>query len=157
MNSKDRPECNTIKTNNEYFEELSVQSDFNYYQIRDFHKLAMKLDKRNWFSVLHSNICSLNVILENLKLLTNVDHAFNVIDVSETWTSENNNNTMNNHTMPGYQKFCGAKGSLLKSGFGLFFKEDLNFKEILDLSVKFINDQNEFQSCWIEIFNDKKD
>ena len=35
-----------------------------------------------------------------------------VICVSETWTSENNNNnyTLNNHTKPRYQKFCGAKG-----------------------------------------------
>ena len=35
-----------------------------------------------------------------------------VICVLETWTSENNNNnyTLNNHTKPRYQKFCGAKG-----------------------------------------------
>ena len=62
---------------------------------------------------------------------------------------------MNNDTIPGYQKYCGTKGSSLKSGCGLFFKEDLNFKEIIDLSVKFINYQNEFQSCWIETINDK--
>ena len=45
MNSKDRLEYNTIETNNEYFEELSVQPDFNYYQAHDFHKLAMKPGK----------------------------------------------------------------------------------------------------------------
>ena len=37
--------------------------------------------------------------------------------------------------------------STLKSGCGLFVKEGLNFNERIDLSVKFINDQNEFQSC----------
>ena len=35
-------------------------------------------------------------------------------------------------------------------------KEGLHFKERINLSVKFINDQNEFQSCWTEIINDKK-
>ena len=78
----------------------------------------MKIDKRNSFSVLHTNICSISANLENLELLlTNLDHAFDVVGVSESWTSENDNkNTMNNHTTPGYQKFCGTKGSLLKSG-----------------------------------------
>ena len=79
-------------------------------------------------------------------LLTNLHYAFDVIGVSETWTVENNK-TMNNHTTPGYQKFFGTKGSPFKSGCGLFFKKDLNFKEIIDLNVKFINDQNEFSSA----------
>ena len=141
------------------FEDLSIQPDFNYYQTHDFHKLAMKIDKRNSFSVLHTNICSLSANLENLeKLLTNLDHVFDIKGVSETWTSENNTNknTMNNHTIPGYQEFCVTKGSSLKSGCGLFVKEGLHFKERINLSVKLINDQNECQSCWIEIINDKK-
>ena len=49
---------------------------------------------------------------------------------------------MNNHTVPGYQNFCGTKGSSLKSDCGLFVKEGLNFKERVDLTVKFINNQN---------------
>ena len=40
INSKDRPEYNTVEINNKYFEDLSIQSDFNYYQTHDFHKLA---------------------------------------------------------------------------------------------------------------------
>ena len=59
--------------------------------------------------------------------------------------------TINNHTIPVYQKLCGTKCSSLKSGCGCFVKEGLNFKERIDLSFKFINDQNEFQSCWIEM------
>ena len=143
INSKGRSEYNTVETNDEYFEELSMQPDFNYYQIYDFHKLTMKLDKRNCFSILHTNICSLNANLEKL-LLTNLDHAFDIVGVSETWTSGNNSNnsTMNNHTVPGYQNFCGTKGSSLKSDCGLFVKEGLNFKERVDLTVKFINNQN---------------
>ena len=97
---------------------MSIQPDFNYYQAHDFHKLAMKVDKKSRFSVLHTNICYLNPNLENLDLfLTNLDHAFDVIGASETWTSENNNNnnTMKNHTIHGYQKLCGTKVSSLKS------------------------------------------
>ena len=159
LNSKDRPQYNTVKTIDEYFEDLSIQPDFNYYQTHDFHKLAKKQDKRNSFSVLHTNICSLSANLENIELLlTNLDHAFDIIGVSETCTSENNNkNTTNNYTIPGYQKFCGRKGSSLESGCGFFVIKGLNFKERIDLKVKFTNDQNEFQSCWIVISNDKKD
>ena len=168
INSKDRSEYNTAETNDEYFEDLSIQPDFNYYQTHDFHKLAMKLDKRNSFSVLQTNICSLSTNLENWELLqTNLDHAFDFLGVSETWTSENNNNknTINNHTIPRYQKFCSTKGSFLKSGClkklipksELFVKEGLNFKERIDLSVKFMNSQNEIQTCWTEIINDKKE
>ena len=88
INSKDRSHYSTVETNNEYSEELSIQPDFNYYQIHNFQKLAMKLDKRNCFSVLHTNICFLIANLENLELLlANLDHAFDVIGVSETWTS----------------------------------------------------------------------
>ena len=84
INSKDRPECNTVETNDEYFEELSVQTVFYYYETHDSHKLAMKLNKRDCFSVLRINICSLNVNPENLELLlTNLDHAFDVIGVSD--------------------------------------------------------------------------
>ena len=77
-----RPEYSTIETNNEYFEDLSIQPDVNYYQTRDFHKIVTKLDKRNSFSVLQTNICSLSGNLENLELLlTNLDHVFAVIAV----------------------------------------------------------------------------
>ena len=82
INSMGRPEYSTIETNNEYFEDLSIQPDVNYYQTRDFHKLATKLDKRNSSSVLHTSICSLSGNLENVELLlTNLDHAFVVIAV----------------------------------------------------------------------------
>ena len=40
---------------------------------------------------------------------------------------------MNNYTISGYQRFCGTKASSLKSGYKLFVKECLNFKERIDL------------------------
>ena len=47
------------------------------------------------------------------------------------------------------------KNSSLKSE--LFIKEGLNFKEKIDLGVKFMNGQNEIQTCWTEIINDEKE
>ena len=105
INYKDRPEYSTVETNDEYLENLSIQPDFDYYQPYDFHNFAMKLDKSSSFNILHTNIGSLIANLENLELLlTNLDHAFDVIGVSENWGSENinNKNTINNHTIPGY-------------------------------------------------------
>ena len=38
-------------------------------------------------SILYINICSLNANLENLELpLNNLEHSFDIIAVSETWT-----------------------------------------------------------------------
>ena len=145
INYKDRPEYSTVETNDEYLENLSTQRDFGYYQPHNFHNFAMKLDKSNSFNALHINISSLSANLENLELLLrNLDHAFDVIGVSENWGSENinNKNTINNHTIPGYKKLCGIKGSSLKSDCGLFVKVGLNFKERIELSVKFNNDRN---------------
>ena len=53
------------------------------------------------------------------------------------------------------EKVVVLKNSSLKSE--CFVKEGLNFKERLDLSVKFMNGQNEIQTCWTEIINDKKE
>ena len=81
---------------------------------------------------MHTNIWSLNANLENLELLlTNLDHVFDIIGVSETSTPENNsdNNTINNHIIPSYQKFFDTKGSSIKSGCGLFVKEGLTSKK----------------------------
>ena len=117
INYKDRPEYSTVETNDEYLENLSIQRDFGYYQPHNFHNFAMKLDKSNSFNAVRINICSLSANLENLELLLrNLDHAFDVIGVSENWGSENinNKNTMNNHTIPGYQNYVVQKAHPLK-------------------------------------------
>ena len=40
------------------------------------------------------------------------------------------------------------------SGCGLFVKEGLRFQHRQDLSLSFKDNENEFQSCWIETIND---
>ena len=54
--------------------------------------------------------------------------------------------------IPGYQPFCSTKGNSLKSGC-FFVKEGLKFIERNDRNRKIANQDNEFQSYWIEIIN----
>ena len=51
---------------------LNFNSNFKLYTIHEFHKLCNKLnqDESPLFSLMHTNICSLNKNLENLELLT---------------------------------------------------------------------------------------
>ena len=39
----------------------------------------------------------------------------------------------------------------LKSGCGFYIKGNIKFKPRYDLSINYVDDKNEFQSCWIEI------
>ena len=53
------------------------------------------------FSIIHTNKCSLGVNLEHLELLiANLDHAFHIIGVSETWTPETNQKTQTIEMLP---------------------------------------------------------
>ena len=56
----------------------SLKPDFNYYDFNQFHDLKNRA--RNPFSLLHTNICSLQFNGENIHtLLTNLEHKFDVI------------------------------------------------------------------------------
>ena len=94
-------------------------------------------------------------IQEHLELLVaNLDHTFDLIVLSETWTPEINQNTENIKMIPGYQPYYSTKGNSLKSGCVFFVKEGLKFIERNDLNRKIANEGNEFQLCRIKIIND---
>ena len=54
--------------------------NFNYYETHTFHKLKnnLKLNKSGNFSIFHSKICKLELLLDNL------EHQFDVIAHTET-------------------------------------------------------------------------
>ena len=58
--------------------------------------------------------------------------------------------------MEGYQNYHGNKGSSIKNGCGFYVKESIKFKPWIDLDIAYHNTDNEFQSTWIEIFNNNK-
>ena len=71
--------------------------------------------------------------------IANLEHTFDIIGVSETWTPEINQNTQNIKMIPGYRPYCSTKGNCLKSGCGLFVKEGFKFIERNDWNRKMAN------------------
>ena len=72
----------------ELFNEFhGLEPDFNYYDNHEFHSVKDKLT--NPFSIIHTNICSLQQNGENLSdLLVDLEFKFDLIAVTETWNPE---------------------------------------------------------------------
>ena len=88
-------------------------------------------------------------------LITNLEHNFSVIALSETWTSKQ----VTNKQLPeprNYQPFCATQGTTTKSDCGFYVKRGLKFKSRKDLDLAYHGNDSEFQSCWIEILNKKE-
>ena len=45
-------------------------------------------------------------------LLTNLDHKFDVIALSKTWTSDSRQNNLKSGTIDGYQSHLGTTGTV---------------------------------------------
>ena len=64
-------------SDNDIDHNINFNCNFNYYTTHEFHKLKAKLatQYQESFSLMHTNICSLNKNLENLQLLSmTLDH-----------------------------------------------------------------------------------
>ena len=75
--------------------------------------------------------------------------------VTDTWTSKQ----VTNKQLPelrNYQPFYATQGTTTKSGCGFYVEKGLKFKSRGDLDLAYHDDDNEFQSCWIEILNKKE-
>ena len=125
----------------------NLEPNFNYSDIHEFHKIKQKLPKKaNCFSLLHTNIQSLNHNFEQLEILINsLEYKFDIIALSEVWCPDDKL-TFNPGILQGYLSYQGTKGSSLKSGCGMYIKDSLKTIERKDLSVKFCDQYNEFQS-----------
>ena len=86
-------------------------------------------------------------------LLYKLDHNFSVIALSETWSSKQETNKPFPE-LRNYQPFYATQGKTTKSGCGFYVKKGLKFKSRRGLDHTY-DDENEFQSCWIEILNEK--
>ena len=112
------------------------------------------MEKKLNFCILHTNICSINANSENLEILiNNLEHNFDVLAVSETWTPKDKQFSPKFKHITGYQKF---EGHSLKSGCGFYNKEGIRFTPRKDLDISFADDKNEYQFCWIKILLDKQ-
>ena len=77
---------------------------------------------------------------------------FDVIAVYETWTSYSREN-IRPRIIDVYQTYHGTKRHTLKSDCGFYTKNGLRFQQRTDLDMSVIDENNEFQPCWIEIIN----
>ncbi|KAG1675725.1 hypothetical protein GQR58_014551 [Nymphon striatum] len=137
---------------------MENSTNFNYYDNHEFHKLAQKLffNKNKTSGILHTNISSIRQNLENLQtLLCNLDYKFDILALTETWHTQQNDASISQLSLDGYHDYQGLKGSSLKGGCGFFIADYLSFLRRDDLS-KVSKDKNcEFESLWIEINNPK--
>ena len=89
-------------------------------------------------------------------LINNLKHSFSVIALSETWTSKQETNKPFPEFI-NYQPFYDTQGTTTKSGCGFYVKKKrLKFKSRRDIDLTYHDDENEFQSCWIEFLNLKE-
>ena len=85
----------------------SIEPDFKYYSTHEFHKLSTNVS--NCFSVLHTNICSLQYNGDNLhNLLADLEFKFDIVAVTETWNPENKKERFTPSILPGYATYIGT-------------------------------------------------
>ena len=88
---KDKPGNNIIDLNDKELDKNSIQQNFHYHQKHEFHKLSQNLKRNNTFSILHTNICSINANTENLELLlNNLERGALYLTVVPVITGKNN-------------------------------------------------------------------
>ena len=134
---------------------FALEPDFKYYDTHGFHMLKDKLS--NPFSVLHTNICSLQHNGEELfDLIADLEFKFDIVAVTETWNSEDKKHSFVAPIMKGYSPYVGLTGSSLKGGCGVYINSDLSYNPRKDLDVKIHTNECEMEAFWIEIIFDKQ-
>ena len=97
---------------------------FKYYLNHEFHKLNKNINsgKNDKFSLLHTNICSLQGNFEKVEmLLSDLEYQFDVIALTDTWHNDNNPSFIAG-ILPGYQKYESTSGSTKKGSVDLISK-----------------------------------
>ena len=141
-------------SDNDVDNNVNLKCNFKYYSTHEFHKLQRKLKtfKHMPFSLIHTNICSVNKNISNLEILqATLGHNFDVIALSEAWITKENESTTNNLHLASYQKYHGTSGNSLKGGCGFFVSKGITFLPRMDLDYSFAGKDCEFEANWIEI------
>ena len=133
----------------------SLKPDFKYYEVDEFVNMKDRISDS--FSLIHTNICSLQFNGDNLcNLLANLEFKFDIIAVTETWNPEYKKHTFQAPIINGYKPFKGTTGSSLKGGCGLYISEELKPSPRTDLNVRIKDDDTEIETYWTEIIFDNQ-
>ena len=133
-------------------ENTKLDTDFKYYDITDLNKLTQPISESIGFSILHSNIQSLNCNGEKLEcLLNSINVKFDVTALSQTWHCEKNKHLFDPIKLDGYNEYEGQMGSSLKGRCGLYVRKGINYIPRVDLDSKIKNGNSESEIKWIEI------
>jgi hypothetical protein len=117
----------------------------------------MKDKLSNPFSIIHTNICSIQQNGENLSdLLVDLEFKFDLIAVTETWNPEDKKHKFSPPIFEGYSPYIGSTGSTLKGGCGLYINDDLKYQPRKDLNMKIKETCCEVETFWIEIIIDRQ-
>ena len=132
INNREDEKTSLADTHNS-LESFTTQTNFDYFQTHDFHKLIQKKQAQNSFSILHTNICSLYANAEDLEMLiNNLEHSFRVIALSESWTSKQETNKLFPE-LRNYQPFYATQGTTTKSGCRFYVKMGLKEPQTISL------------------------
>ena len=117
----------------------------------------MKEKLTNPFSIVHTNICSLQQNGDNLNdLIIDLKFKFDVIAVTETWNPEDKKHKFTPPIFDGYSPYIGTTGSTLKGGCGFYVNSDLKYQPRKDLKIKIKETTCEVETFWIEIIIEKQ-
>ena len=107
---------------------IPVPSNFNYYTTQDFandHQI-INCTSSNCFSVLHSNIRSLNANFDNFThMLNELNHTFSIIGLTDTKFQVSGEQLLNVN-IPGYD-FISQPSLSSYGGVGFFCFKQLKF------------------------------
>ena len=117
----------------------------NYYDVKEF--TDCKFDK-NSFSIMHLNIHSIQLHIDDLRTLLNLlDYSFDIIAISE---SKLKSDPVVNISLAGYKSPLHTFTESEKGGTMLYIKDGINYKPRKDLEIY---ESKVLESTFIEIIN----
>ena len=142
-------EYNTRVINEDNESDYNHPITCNYYDVEEF--IACKFNSSKNFSIMHLNIHSIQLHIDELKhFLDMLDHTFDIITISE---SKLKFDPTVNIEIPGYKISCTTKTEAEKGGTMIYIAEGINFKHRKDLEIY---QSKELESFFIEIINPKE-
>ena len=137
----------TVSDNND--DEISINC--KYYSIKDFSHSKFNAPKS--FSILHLNIHSIQLHIEELRLVLKLlEFQFDIIAISESKLQKGLDPNVN-ILIKGYQNPISTPTESSKGGILIYVASNLNFKPRNDLNIY---KSKELESVFIEIINPKE-